>query len=194
VIGLRDTRAVPSLSGRAEDTSPRGAMAALHEAIIEALAGLARTPDSTAALRGALDRGDWWAPRRTAVLRKAAASRAQTHRLARNAGSARRRDAQQQPRRARAPAWRLAAKERRDDRSRPRRPRRRDRPPPARRRCAGRSSMRRTSAGARSVRRARRDAVAHARQQRRRSPSASSATISVVGDYPIPRAAETMGD
>jgi len=55
-------------------TSPRGAMAALHEAIIEALASLGAHADSTAALRDALDRGDWWAPRRTAVLRKAAAA------------------------------------------------------------------------------------------------------------------------
>ena len=74
VIGMRDTRAVPSLSAVLKTTSPRGAMAALHEAIIDALAGLGAHADSTAALRGALDRGDWWAPRRTAALRKAAAA------------------------------------------------------------------------------------------------------------------------
>jgi HEAT repeat protein len=74
VIGMRDTRAVPSLSAVLKTTSPRGAMAALHEAIIEALASLGAHADSTAALRDALDRGDWWAPRRTAVLRKAAAA------------------------------------------------------------------------------------------------------------------------
>jgi HEAT repeat protein len=57
-----------------KNTAPRGAMVALHEAIIEALAALGAHADSIAALRSALDRGDWWAPRRTAVLRKAAAS------------------------------------------------------------------------------------------------------------------------
>jgi HEAT repeat protein len=74
VIGMRDSRAVPSLSAVLKTTSPRGTLAILHEAIIEALAGLGAHADSTAALRGALDRGDWWAPRRTAVLRKAAAA------------------------------------------------------------------------------------------------------------------------
>ena len=74
VIGLRDSRAVPSLAAVLANTSPRGALAALHESIIDALAGLGAHADSTAALRGALDRGDWWAPRRTAALRKAAAT------------------------------------------------------------------------------------------------------------------------
>jgi HEAT repeat protein len=74
VIGLRDSRAVPSLAAVLTSTSPRGAVAALHESIIDALAALGTHSDSTAALRRALDRGDWWAPRRTAVLRKAAAT------------------------------------------------------------------------------------------------------------------------
>jgi hypothetical protein len=74
VIGLRDTRAVPSLAAVLQNTAPRGAMAPLHEAIIDALAALGAHADSTAALRSALDRGDWWAPRRTAVLRNAAAA------------------------------------------------------------------------------------------------------------------------
>ena len=74
VIGLRDTRAVPSLAAVLKNTAPRGAMAPLHEAIIDALAALGAHADSTAALRSALDRGDWWAPRRTAVLRNAAAA------------------------------------------------------------------------------------------------------------------------
>jgi len=74
VIGMRDTRGVPSLAAVLKRTSPRGAVAALHEAIIDALAGLGDHADSTSALRGALDRGDWWAPRRTAVLRRAAAA------------------------------------------------------------------------------------------------------------------------
>jgi len=74
VIGLRDSRTVPSLAAVLKSTSPRGAMVVLHELIIDALAGLGAHADSTLALRGALDRGDWWAPRRTAALRKAAAT------------------------------------------------------------------------------------------------------------------------
>jgi hypothetical protein len=100
VIGMRDTRGVPSLAAVLKRTSPRGAVAALHEAIIDALAGLGDHADSTSALRGALDRGDWWAPRRTAVLRRAAAARAQAHRITRRPRGARTRPAQQHPRRA----------------------------------------------------------------------------------------------
>ena len=74
VIGLRDTRAVPSLAAVLTRTAPRGAMVPLHAAIIDALAALGAHDDSTLALRGALERGDWWAPRRTAVLRNAAAA------------------------------------------------------------------------------------------------------------------------
>ncbi|HXU87512.1 MAG TPA: HEAT repeat domain-containing protein [Methylomirabilota bacterium] len=74
MIVLRDSRAVPSLAAVLKNTSPRGALAVLHESIIDALAGLGAHADSTSALRGALDRGDWWAPRRTAALRKAAAT------------------------------------------------------------------------------------------------------------------------
>ena len=74
VIGLRDPRAVPSLAAVLGRTSPRGAMAPLHLAIIDALSALGAHSDSTAALRSALERGDWWAPRRTAVLRHAAAA------------------------------------------------------------------------------------------------------------------------
>ena len=74
VIGLRDTRAVPSLAAVLTSTAPRGAMVPLHEAIIDALAALGAHGDSTVALRRALERGDWWAPRRTAALRHAAAA------------------------------------------------------------------------------------------------------------------------
>jgi hypothetical protein len=74
VIGLRDSRAVPSLATVLKTTLPRGTMVALHEAIIDALAGLGAHDDSTAALRTALDRGEWWAPRRAARLRRAAAA------------------------------------------------------------------------------------------------------------------------
>ena len=74
LIGLRDSRAVPSLAAVLATTSPRGALVGLHEAIIDALAGLGAHADSTTALRAALERGEWWAPRRTAILRKAAAA------------------------------------------------------------------------------------------------------------------------
>jgi HEAT repeat protein len=74
VIGLRDTRSVPSLAAVLTRTSPRGAMVPLHTAIIDALAALGAHDESTAALQHALERGDWWAPRRTAALRKAAAA------------------------------------------------------------------------------------------------------------------------
>jgi len=74
VIGLRDSRAVPSLAAVLTTTAPRGALVGLHEAIIDALAGLGAHTDSTPALRAALERGEWWAPRRTALLRKAAAA------------------------------------------------------------------------------------------------------------------------
>ena len=74
VIGLRDSRAVPTLAAVLTATSPRGAMVGLHEAIIDALSGLGAHADSTPALRTALERGEWWAPRRTALLRKAAAA------------------------------------------------------------------------------------------------------------------------
>jgi len=74
VIGLRDSRAVPSLAAVLVATAPRGALVGLHEAIIDALAGLGAHTDSTRALRAALERGEWWAPRRTALLRKAAAA------------------------------------------------------------------------------------------------------------------------
>jgi hypothetical protein len=74
LIGLRDTRAIPALAAVLRTTTPRGALTALHEAIIDTLASLGAHSDSTAALRAALDRGDWWAPRRTSTLRRAAAA------------------------------------------------------------------------------------------------------------------------
>jgi HEAT repeat protein len=73
VIGLRDSRSIPSLAAVLRTTAPRGALASLHQAVIDALAGLGAHTESTAALREALERGDWWAPVRTATLRKAAA-------------------------------------------------------------------------------------------------------------------------
>jgi len=46
----------------------------VHAQIIEALGSLSAHPDSTGALRLVLHRGEWWAPFRTAALRRAAAA------------------------------------------------------------------------------------------------------------------------
>jgi hypothetical protein len=73
LVSLHDPKTIPPLCYVLTTTEPKGAVVALHEAIIEALAGLRASPDSTAALRTALYRGDWWAPVRTARLRQAAA-------------------------------------------------------------------------------------------------------------------------
>jgi hypothetical protein len=74
LIGLRDEKAVPLLCHVLEHTAPRGALARVHVDIIEALGGLGPHRDSTRTLRDALFRGQWWAPRRTATLRRAAAA------------------------------------------------------------------------------------------------------------------------
>jgi hypothetical protein len=73
LVSLRDPKAIPPLCYVLTTTEPSGSVAALHESIIEALASLRAHPESTSALRRALDRGAWWAPRRTARLRHAAA-------------------------------------------------------------------------------------------------------------------------
>jgi hypothetical protein len=73
LVSLRDPKTIPPLCHVLTTTEPAGGVAALHEAIIEALASLRAHPDSTAALKTALYRGTWWAPVRTARLRHAAA-------------------------------------------------------------------------------------------------------------------------
>lgn len=74
LVALRDHRAIPLLSHVLTSTQPRGALAATHLDISEALGALGPHPDSTASLRTALHRGVWWAPARTAALRDAAAT------------------------------------------------------------------------------------------------------------------------
>ncbi|HEY6509969.1 MAG TPA: HEAT repeat domain-containing protein, partial [Vicinamibacterales bacterium] len=74
LVSLRDPKTIPPLCYVLTTTEPKGAVVGLHEAIIEALAGLRANSTSTAALRTALYRGTWWAPVRTARLRQAAAS------------------------------------------------------------------------------------------------------------------------
>ena len=74
LIGLRDDKAVPLLCYVLNHTSPRGNMTTVHAQIIEALGNLTMHPESTRTLRTILYHREWWAPFRTARLRRAAAS------------------------------------------------------------------------------------------------------------------------
>jgi HEAT repeat protein len=73
LIDLRDDRAIPVLCHAIQHTRPRGRLVHLHAAIVESLGGLSACSESTEALKHALYAGNWWAPLRTAALRKAAA-------------------------------------------------------------------------------------------------------------------------
>ena len=74
LIGLRDDKVVPLLCSVMNHSTPRGPVVELHTQIMEALSGLGDHPESARTLRAALYRGEWWAPVRTAALRRAAAS------------------------------------------------------------------------------------------------------------------------
>jgi HEAT repeat protein len=74
LIALRDDKAIPLLCHVLNHTEPRGTLAAAHVQIIDALGGLHDHPESTRTLRFVLYRGVWWAPRRTSMLREAAAA------------------------------------------------------------------------------------------------------------------------
>ena len=74
LLGRRDKKAIPLLCYVLHNTHPRGKLAQVHADAVEALGGLSAHPDSTRALRHVLYRGDWWAPGRTAALRRAAAT------------------------------------------------------------------------------------------------------------------------
>ena len=74
LIALRDDRAVPLLCHVVATTAPRARLVDTHEAIFDALSALGPHETSTAVLRAALHRGDWWAPGRTSRLRRAAAA------------------------------------------------------------------------------------------------------------------------
>ena len=54
-------------------SAPRGRLIEVHVQIVEALGALGAHPESTQTLRAVLYRGEWWAPVRTAALRRAAA-------------------------------------------------------------------------------------------------------------------------
>ena len=74
LASLHDNKAAPLLCRILDGTQPSGAHAATHLQIIEALGALGAHERSTASLRAALHRGTWWAPKRTATLRDAAAT------------------------------------------------------------------------------------------------------------------------
>jgi len=74
IIGLRDEHVVPLLCTVLNELPPRGPLVKVHGQVMDALGALGDHEESTAALRAALYRGEWWAPYRTAALRNAAAA------------------------------------------------------------------------------------------------------------------------
>jgi hypothetical protein len=72
VVGLRDERATPLFTYIVRNVSHRGPLGAVYLAAIESL-GTLRDPDAIEPLKEALYRGEWWAPRRSNILRSAAA-------------------------------------------------------------------------------------------------------------------------
>ena len=74
LISLKDPKAAPLLAYTLTHSTPRGRWADVHAQVIEALGGLGSQPASIHALRHALYSGEWWAPRRTATIRQAAAT------------------------------------------------------------------------------------------------------------------------
>jgi hypothetical protein len=73
IASLRDSGTAPALTYLAERLPDRGALGRVYLRTIELL-GQLNDPASVTALRSALDRGAWWAPRRTAALRRSAVS------------------------------------------------------------------------------------------------------------------------
>jgi HEAT repeat protein len=69
----RDERAAPLLVYILEHVDHSGALGWVYARALELL-GQLRDPQSIDALRSALYRGEWWAPRRSASLRRAAAA------------------------------------------------------------------------------------------------------------------------
>ena len=70
---VRDERASPLFAWVIRHVDHRGPLATIYRQAVELLGGL-KDPAGVAALREALYRGEWWAPRRTAHLRRAAAA------------------------------------------------------------------------------------------------------------------------
>jgi HEAT repeat protein len=69
---VRDDRATPLLAYILRNISHKGTTAPVYLRAIESL-GAQRDPEAIAPLKEVLYRGEWWAPRRTASLRAAAA-------------------------------------------------------------------------------------------------------------------------
>jgi HEAT repeat protein len=73
VSSIRDERATPLFSYILRNVDHRGQLGVIYLRAIEGLGAL-RDPDGVPALKDALYRGEWWAPRRSAALREAAAA------------------------------------------------------------------------------------------------------------------------
>jgi HEAT repeat protein len=73
LITLKEERAAPLLCYVLKNTIPRGRLIEVHTQVMEALGALGSHPESISTLEQALYRGEWWAPTRTAILRRAAA-------------------------------------------------------------------------------------------------------------------------
>jgi HEAT repeats/PBS lyase HEAT-like repeat len=73
ISGLRDERAVPLFTYILGHVDHRGALGTIYLRAVESLGAL-KDPDSVAPLKDVLYRGEWWAPRRTAAFRAAAAA------------------------------------------------------------------------------------------------------------------------
>jgi hypothetical protein len=71
--GIRDERATPLFAYIVRHVDHRGQLGWIYHRAIEALGAL-KDPSAIPVLREALYRGEWWAPRRTAMLRAAAAA------------------------------------------------------------------------------------------------------------------------
>ncbi|HEY7290816.1 MAG TPA: HEAT repeat domain-containing protein [Vicinamibacterales bacterium] len=72
VTSVRDERAAPLFTYILKNVDHRGPLAALYLRAVESL-GVLKDPDSIGPLKDTLFKGEWWAPRRTAALRAAAA-------------------------------------------------------------------------------------------------------------------------
>jgi HEAT repeat protein len=73
LVSLREARAVPLLCYVLDHSKPRGHFVDVHTQIMDALGALGPHDDSIKTLKAVLHRGEWWAPTRTAMLRRAAA-------------------------------------------------------------------------------------------------------------------------
>jgi hypothetical protein len=73
IMLVRDERAAPLFGYILQHVDHRGQLGSIYLRAIDALGAL-KDPEGVAALKQALYKGEWWAPRRTAALRTAAAA------------------------------------------------------------------------------------------------------------------------